>query len=263
MQNLFSNANQTSTLRSLLTCCAILISVANNIAQDISSPTNDGKKNLSSTNIETNNDGKVFLQSENGVAKRLIINGKEIPQSEFANYHDLINRLLIQAEKDRIQGEKDRLQGEKDRAQGELDRIQGEKDRAQGDKDRMNAQKDQEQAQKDRQQALKDKEQALKDRQQAQKDRIQAQKDREQAKKDRILAAQFNTEVRSELIKDGIVKTEDPLSFHLRGGGVFEVNGIAQSPEAFQKYKAIFERIFGYPLQRGVTVSEYGNTWER
>lgn len=155
--------------------------------------------------------GKTYvLKRVDGKVKEMSIDGQKVPESEFGNYAEMVNKIdaeikadMEQAELDREQAERDRAQAARDREQAERDREQAELDRAQGERDRENAKLDMEQAERDREQAEKDREQSkrdieqsIRDREQAEKDRAQAvldrqqaEKDREQAEKDRAQAA--------------------------------------------------------------------------
>jgi len=136
--------------------------------------------------------GKTYIVKRvDGKVKEMSIDGQKVPESEFGNYAEMVNKIdaeikadMEQAERDRAQAELDRAQGERDREQGELDRAQGERDREQGELDRAQGERDREQAKLDMEEAERDREQAEKDRAQAILDREQAEKDREQSKRD-------------------------------------------------------------------------------
>lgn len=143
--------------------------------------------------------GKTYVVKRvDGKVKEMSIDGQPVPESEFGNYTEMVNKIdaeiqadMEQAERDRAQAELDLEQAERDRAQAELDRAQGDRDRetakldmAQAERDRAQAEKDREQAKRDIEQSMRDREQAEKDRAQSMRDREQAEKDREQAKRD-------------------------------------------------------------------------------
>jgi colicin import membrane protein len=139
--------------------------------------------------IDHSEDGHRYkVRMQGSKITQLIVDGKEIPESEYPKYEPMIKKLMEQAEKDRVQAEKDREQAEKDRAQAEKDRVRAEQDRQQADRHREQAEKDRAQAEKDRERAEVDRQQAVKDRENAEKDRKQSEVDRAQAEKHRAQA---------------------------------------------------------------------------
>lgn len=137
--------------------------------------------------------GKTYVVKRvDGKVKEMSIDGQKVPESEFGNYAEMVNKIdaeiradMEQAERDREQAQLDREQAERDRAQAELDREQAERDREQAKLDVEQAKRDIEQSIRDREQAEKDRAQAILDRQQAEKDREQSKRDIEQAVRDR------------------------------------------------------------------------------
>lgn len=137
--------------------------------------------------------GKTYVVKRvDGKVKEMSIDGQPVPESEFGNYTEMVNKIdaeiqadMEQAERDRVQAELDLEQAERDRAQAELDRAQGDRDRETAKLDMEQAERDRAQAEKDREQAKRDIEQSMRDREQAEKDRAQSMRDREQAEKDR------------------------------------------------------------------------------
>ncbi len=137
--------------------------------------------------------GKTYVVKRvDGKVKEMSIDGQKVPESEFGNYAEMVNKIdaeikadMEQAERDRAQAKLDMEQAERDRAQAKLDMEQAERDREQAKLDMVEAERDREQAKLDVEQAKRDVEQSIRDREQAEKDRAQSVLDREQAEKDR------------------------------------------------------------------------------
>ncbi len=144
--------------------------------------------------------GKTYVVKRvDGKVKEMSIDGQKVPESEFGNYAEMVNKIdaeikadMEQAAFDAAQATRDRAQAAFDAAQATLDREQAERDREQAKLDMVEAERDREQAKLDVAQAKRDVEQSIRDREQAEKDRAQsafdaaqATLDREQAEKDR------------------------------------------------------------------------------
>jgi hypothetical protein len=209
-----------------------------------SATTEDGE-----TQINYSEDGHRYkIKLEGSKIIEIQVDGKKVPESDFAKYEPAVKKILEQMEKDRQQAEKDREQAEKDREQAQKDRARAEEDRKQAEKDRAQANKDREQSQKDRERSEEDRKQAEKDREQAQvsrgqaeKDRAQAELDRKQAEVDRKLAEE-DRKLFKALIDDAIteklINDEDDLKSLVLDDTEFTVNGTKQPESLHSKYKA-------------------------
>jgi beta-lactamase regulating signal transducer with metallopeptidase domain len=240
--------------------------------------------------------GKTYvLKRVDGKVKEMSIDGQKVPESEFGNYAEMVNKIdaeikadMEQAELDREQAERDREQAELDRAQGERDREnakldmeQAERDREQAEKDREQSKRDieqsirdREQAEKDRAQAVLDRQQAEKDREQAEKDRAQAALDRQQAERDREQAARDREQAQkdremmesmiAEMIKDGLIPDKKGLSSLKLNEKTFEVNGKKLSDDLHRKYKGKYAKELNYEIRynNGNKISRMGKTAE-
>lgn len=208
------------------------------------------------TQINYSEDGhKYKIKLDGSKIMEILVDGKKIPESDFAKYELTVKKILEQMEADRAQAELDRKQAEKDREQAGKDRVQAQKDREQAEGDRKRAEKDREQANKDRAQSERDRERADEDRKQAdkdreeaklnraqaEKDRAQAELDRKQAEVDRKLAEEDRKlfrELISDLIDEKTIADEDALKSLVLDDTEFTVNGTKLSESMHAKYKA-------------------------
>lgn len=226
------------------------------------------------THTEDGHKYRIRLKKEKIV--ELIVDGKEIPQSEYSKYEPMVKKILEQVEKDRAQAEKDRAQAEKDRAQAEKDRERAEIDREQATKDRVQAEKNREQADRDREEAAKhrvqaekdraqsqiDRERATKDREQAEKDRARAEIDRQQAEKDRARAEidrkkaeedrKLIDSMLDEVVSEKMVESRDALKSLSLDDKELIVNDVKQSEAIHARFKAKY-------LKTGQTRIRYNN----
>ena len=236
---------------------------------------------LGETNIEYVTDGhrhKIRLDGKKIV--ELYVDDKKVAEEDYAKYDSIVNKILVQIEKDRVQAEADRHQAMLDREQAEKDRKQADEDRKQAESDRKQADEDRKQADEDRKQvelnrkqvdesrkqaeshrrqvdenrkqaesdlrqADEDRRQAESDRRQAVKDRMQAEKDRKQAEKDRAQAEEdrkLMQEMMDELVKEKIVQNKDALKSIVLDETELIVNGTKQPDALHLKLKTKYLR---------------------
>jgi len=222
---------------------------------------------LGETNIEYVTDGhrhKIRLDGKKIV--ELYVDDKKVAEEDYAKYDSIVNKILVQIEKDRVQAEADRHQAMLDREQAEKDRKQADEDRKQAASDRKQADEDRKQADEDRKQvelnrkqvdenrkqaesdlrqADEDRRQAESDRRQAVKDRMQAEKDRKQAEKDRAQAEEdrkLMQEMMDELVKEKIVENKDALKSIVLDETELIVNGTKQPDALHLKLKTKYLR---------------------
>lgn len=217
----------------------------------------------------TENGHKYRIRLEKKKIVELIVDGKEVPQSEYSKYEPMVKKILEQVEKDRAQAEKDRAQAEKDRERAEIDReqatkdrVQAEKNREQADRDREEAEKHRVQAEKDRAQSQIDRERATKDREQAEKDRARAEIDRQQAEKDRARAEidrkkaeedrKLIDSMLDEVVSEKMVESRDALKSLSLDDKELIVNDVKQSEAIHARFKAKY-------LKTGQTRIRYNN----
>ena len=233
------------------------------------------------------NDTSYDATFENDKLTKLLIDGKEIPSSEWGNYTKVIEDLRAQIQRDREQAKRDQEQAVRDQQQAKRDQEQAQRDQQQAKRDQEQAQreqvqakKDQEQAQRDQQQAKRDQEQAQRDQQQAKRDQEQAQhdqvqagKDQEQAKRDQEQALRDQEQAKrdqeqarkdqllmkqmlGDLVADKIVPSEDSVREITLNDDEMTVNGKKQPEEIFKKYRDKYVRFsnlnFSYGTSDGV-----------
>jgi len=212
------------------------------------------------------NDTSYDATFENDKLTKLLIDGKEIPSSEWGNYSKVIEDLRAQIQRDREQAKRDQEQAVRDQQQAKRDQEQAQRDQQQAKRDQEQAQreqvqakKDQEQAQRDQQQAKRDQEQAGRDQEQAKRDQEQAVRDQEQAKRDQEQARQdqlLMKQLLGDLVADKIVPSEDSVREITLNDDEMTVNGKKQPDEVFKKYRAKYTRFsnlnFSYGTSDGV-----------
>jgi colicin import membrane protein len=170
-------------------------------------------------------DVKYRIEMNGEEITRLVINGKEIPASEYGKYENEINKIKADVKRDRERAEADREQADRDRERADRDREQAERDRAR--------------AEKDREQADRDRVQAEKDRAQAERDRAQAERDRVRAEEDRKIYDAFI----AELISDKIIDSKSDLERITFSDKSLTVNGKELSNEQFKKYSNKYSKL--------------------
>lgn len=191
---------------------------------NVTSTRSDGSGETHIDYVEDGHRYKIRLDGSKIV--EMYVDGKKVPEADYAKYEPKVKVILEQIEKDRKQAEMDRAQAEKDRQQAA-------KDREQADKEREQARRDREQAERDRGQAQRDRQQAERDRSQAQKDRAQAEIDRKKAEEDRkLVEALFE-----ELVTEKLVEDRQSLTSLELDDAKLVINGKEQPQSVHSRYK--------------------------
>jgi len=175
--------------------------------------------------IETNWKGNRYeMKMVGGKPTLLVVNGEKIAPADYGKYSKVIGEIKEQIKRDREQAKRDQAQALKDQEQAKHDQEQ--------------AGKDQEQAKRDQEQAVRDQEQAKRDQEQAGRDQIQAKRDEQQAFEDqRVLKL-----LMGDLVKDGIVSSEDDVHALRMNADEMWVNGKKITDTVFEKYKKKYPR---------------------
>lgn len=200
--------------------------------------------------------GKTYvLKRVDGKVKEMSIDGQKVPESEFGNYAEMVNKIDAEIKADMEQAERDREQAQLDREQAERDRAQAELDREQAERDRENAKLDMEQAERDREQAKLDVEQAKRDVEQAARDREQAEKDRAQSAFD---AAQATLD-REQATRDVEQATRDrEQAGRDREQAARDREQAARDREQAQKDREMMESMIAEMIKDGLILDKKG-----
>lgn len=189
----------------------------------------------SNATISTNNNGKrVEMSLQNDQLTALTIDGKNIPESDWKNYSELVSTT-------RAKVKTDNENAKRDQERASQDRIQAARDRENALADKRSAAGDLQRAKEDWARAATDQERAARDRDRAKSDRLRATKDRQRATEERKMISALT----ADLVADHVIKNTESLhDLEITETGI-TVNNVRQPDRLFKKYNSKYGSFVG------------------
>ncbi|SEI99836.1 BlaR1 peptidase M56 [Dyadobacter koreensis] len=233
------------------------------------------------SNIETTKNNKRYeIQEVDGQLRSLKVDGEAIPEDKFGIYQKELNEISSEVKEQRENAEIARKDAEKARGEAEILRKQADGMRIEAEKmkeaagkmreqaaglkaladvsrqhaeearglaetARIEAGKHREDAESMRKIADLNREQAAEHRKLAEEHRKLAEVSRKQAEVNRAAFQKLQEELIDDLIKEGVIKDENNLSYKLNSDELV-VNGVKQAPAVHQKFKHRYVKEAGW-----------------
>ena len=233
------------------------------------------------SNIETTKNNKRYeIQEVDGQLRSLKVDGEAIPEDKFGIYQKELNEISSEVKEQRENAEIARKDAEKARGEAEILRKQADGMRIEAEKmkeaagkmreqaaglkaladvsrkhaeearglaetARIEAGKHREDAESMRKIADLNREQAAEHRKLAEEHRKLAEVSRKQAEVNRAAFQKLQEELIDDLIKEGVIKDENNLSYKLNSDELV-VNEVKQAPAVHQKFKHRYVKEAGW-----------------
>jgi len=227
----------------------------------------------------TRNNKRFDVREVDGKITSLKVDGQKISEDKISIYQPEIDEIMEEVEKAEVDAENARGDAEKARAEAGVlrkqadehrkaaEQMRGEADkmRAEAEKMRVAAEAIRKQADLVRNDAEKQRTEADKDRLKADDQRLIAEKAREkaevsrkEAEKSRVAFEKMQSELITDLIKEGVVKNKEGLSYKLNANELI-VNGAKQPDAVHQKLKSKYvksenwETVYNFNGRSGIS----------